>query len=88
VSPGAQIIYVLLAIAAIGGMLGLAFSTDSPQLLLIAGVATPMLLPICVWRWLSWLDSAPYYFRLLSTLGEDARNLLDYRLLWKKSSRS
>lgn len=86
-SPGAQIVYVLLVIAALGGTLGLAFSTNSPHLLLIAGIATPMLLPICVWRWISWLDSAPYYYRLLTTLGEDARNLLAYRLLWKKSSR-
>lgn len=87
VSPGAQIVYVLLTIAALSGTLGLAYSTDSPQMLLLAGIATPMLLPICVWRWLSWLDSAPYYYRLLTTLGEDARNLLDYRLLWKKSNK-
>lgn len=86
-SPGAQIVYVLLVVAALGGTLGLAFSTDSPHLLLVAGIATPMLLPICVWRWLCWLDSSPYYYRLLTTLGEDARNLLQYRLLWKKSSR-
>jgi len=87
VSPGAQIVYVLLVFAALGGTLGLAYSTNSPHLLLIAGIATPMLLPICVWRWISWLDSAPYYYRLLTTLGEDARTLLAYRLLWKKSSR-
>lgn len=85
-SPGAQVVYVLLVVAVLGGMLGLAFSTDSAHMLLIAGIATPMLLPICVWRWLCWLDSSPYYYRLLTTLGEDARNLLHYRLLWKKSS--
>lgn len=85
VSPGAQIVYILLIIAALGGVLGLALSTDSAPLLLIAGVATPMLLPICVWRWFCWLDSSPYYYRLLTTLGEDARNLLEYRLLWKKT---
>lgn len=85
-SPGAQIVYVLLTVAALGGTLALALSTDSPELLLIGGVATPMLLPICVWRWFRWLDSSPYYYRLLTTLGEDARNLLQYRLLWKKST--
>ncbi len=85
-SPGAQIIYVLLVVAALGGTLGLAYSTDSPHLLLFAGIATPMLLPLCVWRWFCWLDSSPYYYRLLTTLGEDARNLLEYRLLWKRSS--
>lgn len=86
VSPGAQIVYILLIVGALGGTLGLALSTDSPHLLLIGGVATPMLLPICVWRWFRWLDSSPYYYRLLTTLGEDARNLLQYRLLWKKTS--
>ena len=88
VSPGAQIVYVLLTIAVLSGTLGLAFSTDSPQLLLLAGIATPMLLPICVWRWCCWLDSAPYYYRLLTTLGEDARNLLDYRLFGRKTNRA
>ena len=87
VSPGAQIVYVLLIVGSLGGTLALAFSTDSPALLLIGGIATPMLLPICVWRWFRWLDSAPYYYRLLTTLGEDARNLLQYRLLWKKTTR-
>jgi hypothetical protein len=71
-------------IGRLAGTLALALSTDSPHLLLIGGVATPMLLPICVWRWFCWLDSSPYYYRLLTTLGEDARNLLEYRLLWKK----
>jgi hypothetical protein len=83
-SPGAQVIYILLILAGLGGTLGLASSTQSPHLLLMAGIATPMLLPICVWRWFCWLDASPYYYRLLTTLGEDARNLLDYRLLWKK----
>ena len=83
-SPGAQVIYILLILAGLGGTLGLAASTQSPHLLLMAGIATPMLLPICVWRWFCWLDASPYYYRLLTTLGEDARNLLDYRLLWKK----
>lgn len=86
-SPGAQIVYVLLIVATLGGTLALAFSTDSPALLLVGGIATPMLLPICVWRWFRWLDSAPYYYRLLTSLGEDARNLLEYRLLWKKPIR-
>lgn len=45
-----------------------------------------MLLPICIWKWIRWLDSTPYYYRLLTSLGEDARNLLSYRLLWKRSS--
>ncbi len=85
VSPGAQFIYALLIIMALSGILALAVSTSSPQLILVAGIATPMLLPVCIWKWIRWLDSDPYYYRLLTSLGEDARDLLQYRLFWKKS---
>ncbi len=84
-SPGAQFIYALLIITALAGIIGLAATIESPTLVLIAGIASPMLLPICVWKWIRWLDSAPYYYRLLTSLGEDARELLGYRLLWKRS---
>lgn len=85
-SPGAQFVYALLIITGLAGLIGLAASIESPMLVLIAGIASPMLLPICVWKWIRWLDSTPYYYRLLTSLGEDARNLLAYRLLWKRSS--
>ncbi len=85
-SPGAQFVYALIIITMLAGLIGLAASTDSPVLVLIAGIASPMLLPICIWKWIRWLDSTPYYYRLLTSLGEDARNLLNYRLLWKRSS--
>jgi hypothetical protein len=84
-SPGAQFIYALLIITVLAGIIGLAATIDSPTLVLIAGIASPMLLPICVWKWIRWLDSAPYYYRLLTSLGEDARDLIGYRLLWKKT---
>tara|TARA_R110002072_G_scaffold42064_19_gene118541 strand:- start:130401 stop:130970 length:570 start_codon:yes stop_codon:yes gene_type:complete len=85
-SPGAQFVYALLIITGLSGLIGLAASIESPMLVLIAGIASPMLLPICIWKWIRWLDSTPYYYRLLTSLGEDARNLLGYRLLWKRSS--
>jgi len=85
-SPGAQFVYALLIITALAGLIGLAATIESPVLVLIAGIASPMLLPICIWKWIRWLDSTPYYYRLLTSLGEDARNLLSYRLLWKRSS--
>ena len=84
-TPGAQFIYALVIIMLLSGLIGLAASTKSPELILTAGVATPMLLPICIWKWIRWLDSDPYYYRLLTSLGEDARNLLQYRLFWKRS---
>lgn len=85
VTPGAQFVYALLIITLLSGLIGLAASTNSAQLVLIAGIATPMLLPVCIWKWIRWLDSDPYYYRLLTSLGEDARNLMSYRLLWKRS---
>ncbi len=87
VTPGAQCIYSLITIALLGGLMGLAASINSPALVLAAGIASPILLPICIWRWIRWLDSRPYYYRLLTSLGEDAWNLLDYRLLWKRSAK-
>ena len=86
VSPGAQFIYALLIITLLGGLIGLAATIESPQLVLVAGIASPILLPICAWKWIRWLDSTPYYCRLLTSLGEDARNLMNYRLLWKHAS--
>ncbi|MBL4698124.1 MAG: hypothetical protein JKX70_04755 [Phycisphaerales bacterium] len=85
-SPGAQFVYALLILTGLGGLIGLAATIESPVLVLTAGIASPILLPICVWKWVRWLDSTPYYYRLLTSLGEDARNLLGFRLFWKKSS--
>ncbi len=85
VTPGAQCIYSLITIALMGGLVGLAASINSPSLVLTAGIISPILLPICIWKWIRWLDSRPYYYRLLTSLGEDARNLLNYRLLWKQA---
>jgi hypothetical protein len=83
-SPGAQFVYALIIITLLGGLIGLASTIHSPMLVLIAGIASPLLLPVCVWKWIRWLDSAPYYYRLLTSLGEDARNLLNIRLFWKQ----
>ncbi|MDF1808672.1 MAG: hypothetical protein P1U42_03160 [Phycisphaerales bacterium] len=87
-APGAQFVYALLIIATLGGMIGLAATIESPTLVLVAGIASPILLPLCIWKWIRWLDSTPYYYRLLTSLGEDARNLLDYRLFWKRNKSS
>lgn len=84
-TPGAQFVYALIIISLLGGLIGLAATIESPVLVLAAGIASPILLPICAWKWVRWLDSTPYYYRLLTSLGEDARNLLHYRLLWKRS---
>lgn len=83
--PGAQLIYALIIVTLLGGLLGLAATLQTPMLVLLSGIMSPILIPICIWKWVRWLDSSPYYYRLLTSLGEDARNLLQYRLLWKRS---
>ena len=47
--------------------------------LIAAGVVAP---PALIWfflRWKRWLAGAPYAYRLLTSLGEDADNLLEER---------
>jgi hypothetical protein len=84
-SPGAQFIYALVVVTLLGGLIGLAATLQTPTLVLLSGILSPLMLPICVWKWIRWLDSDPYYYRLLTSLGEDAYNLLNYRLFWKRS---
>lgn len=81
-TPGAQFVYALLILTTLSGLIGLAASMQSPALILIAGIASPILLPICIWKWIRWLDSTPYYYRLMTSLGEDARNLMTSRLFF------
>ncbi len=88
VTPGAQCIYSLITITLIGGLMGLSASINSPALMLAAEIISPTLLPICIWKWIRWLDSRPYYYRLLTSLDEDARNLLNHRLLWKPATKT
>ena len=72
--------YVVLSL--IGLMLALGFLALA---LTLAGssVSTPTLAlsAVClVWaviRWRRWLARAPYFYRLMTSLGEDAENLLD-----------
>ena len=84
-TPGAQFVYALIMLMLLGGLVGLAATMHTPTLVMLSGIAAPIVVPICIWKWIRWLDSCPYYYRLLSSLGEDARNLLNYRLLWKRS---
>lgn len=89
ITPGAQFVYALLILTTLSGLIGLAASMQTPALILIAGIASPILLPICIWKWVRWLDSTPYYYRLMTSLGEDARNLMTSRLFfWVRLGRS
>lgn len=74
-SEGAQFVYGLLILAFSLGSLALAATIRTMPYFIAAGV----LCPIGFWmfrsRWKRWIGAAPYCYRLLTSLGEDAENV-------------
>jgi hypothetical protein len=82
VARGSHFIYALVLFALNLGVLGLALTWQDSRLLAICLVATPI---TTVWFWLrlrAWMNRTPYLYRLLTSLGEDAENLLHMRI-WR-----
>lgn len=78
--PGTRFVAGLLLLTASLGAMGLALSWQSRDALVVGGffaAANGVLLWVF---WRSWLDGLPYVYRLLSSLGEDAENLRNWRL--------
>ncbi len=78
-SEGGQFVIGLLVFALALGVLALAATIRTQPWLIAAGVVAP---PALIWfflRWKRWLAGAPYAYRLLTSLGEDADNLLEER---------
>ena len=78
-SEGGQFVIGLLVLAFALGMIALAATIRTQPWLIAAGVTAP---PALIWfflRWRRWLAGAPYAYRLLTSLGEDADNLLEER---------
>lgn len=75
-SEGAQFVYGLVILAVSLGIIALALTIRSPFFIL----ASLMIAPVGFWlffsRWRRWIGSAPYCYRLLTSLGEDAENIL------------
>lgn len=75
-SEGAQFVYGLIVLAVALGAVALAATIRTMPFLIAAGV----LFPIGAWwfrsRWRRWLGAAPYAYRLMTSLGEDAENIL------------
>jgi flagellar biosynthesis component FlhA len=74
-SEGAQFVYGLLMLAGALGSLALALTIQTIPFIAIACVACP----VGMWwfraRWKRWLGTAPYCYKLLTSLGEDAENV-------------
>jgi len=75
-SEGGQFVLGLVVLALGLGVLALAATIRSTEWYVIAGLVAP---PALLWfflRWKRWLAGAPYAYRLLTSLGEDAENIL------------
>lgn len=75
-SEGAQFVYGLVVLAASLGAVALAATIQTWPFIAVAGVVFPI---GCVWfgkSWRRWVGAAPYMYRLLTSLGEDAENIL------------
>jgi len=78
-SEGGQFVLGLLVMTGALGVAAWAIAYQSRESLIVAGVVAP---PALLWfflRWRKWLAGAPYAYRLLTSLGEDADNILDER---------
>jgi hypothetical protein len=88
VGPGARFVYALVLVALNLGVMGLAASWQHPGVLLVTAMFA-LASSILLWVfWRSWLDGLPYAYRLLTSLGEDAENLLHWRLFRRGRVRS
>lgn len=75
-SEGAQFVYGLVVLAASLGAVALAATIRTTPFIVVAAVVFPI---GALWfrsRWRRWIGSAPYAYRLMTSLGEDAENIL------------
>jgi hypothetical protein len=76
-SDGGQLVLALVA-ALVGIAIGIyAGILRTTPWLIAGGIVTPVTLIYAFARWRLWLGQAPYLYRLLTSLGEDADDLLE-----------
>lgn len=78
-SEGGMFVIGLVLMAVALGVVAWAIAYQTRESLIVAGVVGPPALLWFFFRWKKWLAGAPYVYRLLTSLGEDADNLLDER---------
>lgn len=76
-SEGAQFVYGLLMLAGALGSAALAITIQTIPFIVIACIAAPIGLFWFRDRWKRWVGTAPYCYKLLTSLGEDAENVLE-----------
>ena len=74
-SEGAQFVYGLLVLAGALGAIALAATIQTVPFIVIACIVFPLGMYWFRDKWRRWIGSAPYCYRLLTSLGEDAENV-------------
>lgn len=75
-SEGAQFVYGLVVLAASLGAVSLAATIRTLPFIIVAAVVFPVGMLWFRSRWRRWVGAAPYVYRLMTSLGEDAENIL------------
>jgi len=75
-STGGQFVVGLLMLFIALGITIMAITNPVKMYIIPAVIIAPISLWYMKIRWRRWLGSAPYFYRLMSSLGEDAENIL------------
>lgn len=75
-STGGQFVVGLIMMFVALGMTIMAITNPELKYIIPAAIITPISIFYMRARWQRWLGSAPYFYRLMSSLGEDAENIL------------
>ncbi len=75
-STGGQFVVGLILIFVALGVTIMAITNPVMKYIIPAAIIAPISLFYMRARWSRWLGSAPYLYRLMSSLGEDAENIL------------
>jgi len=76
-SSGGQFVMGLLMMFLALGLTIMAITNPEEKYIIPAAIIAPISLWYMRARWRRWLGSAPYFYRLMSSLGEDAENILE-----------
>jgi|GEM_PF-1269029 len=76
-STGGQFVVGLLLMFVSLGLTIMAITNPILGYIISAAIVTPLSIWYMRVRWRRWLGSAPYFYRLMSSLGEDAENILE-----------
>lgn len=75
-STGGQFVVGLILMFVALGITIMAITNPVLQYIIPAAIIAPISLWYMRVRWRRWLGSAPYFYRLMTSLGEDAENIL------------